>query len=460
MICLYFRDESERAHALVSISRRCRALDARLVFFGSRSACTRVRNSVRRLEPACMRGIGFRSLHVPRGRSRDTWNATIEAVRSALLEISALEGLVVAWIEGQVPPGAPAARDVLRRYHDSLREVAGGASPTVINAYRLAEVPEGAREALLEMSEAVISAKRVIQCCPSWLLVRRQTSDDVVPVTGFPGSPQDADLRATERLLSEKLVALGQLAAAVAHELVNPLSIVSSSLQYLHQRLSAANDAASDFTMTALQNVERMHGLLRNMLDGAAARKPPFRQVNLNETLSEVLRFVSAECARRSIHVEVSFDPSLPRPWVDPGGIGEIFLNLVKNALEALTESGDMLTVRTRATADRSQAVVEIEHNGPCIPEDVLRYLFRPFQTARRSGTGVWLYLSRQIAKIHRGDLDAENLPSGVRFTVVLPVDQWAERSEASGIEAGSFAAEARDDRQKGGDDGACPDCR
>lgn len=232
----------------------------------------------------------------------------------------------------------------------------------------------------------------------------------------------ESDAPATELLRSEKLVALGQLAAVVAHELGNPLSIISSSLQYLHERLVATGDPAGDFTMTALQNVDRMHGMLRSMLDFAAVKRPQLQEIDINGTLSDVIRFTSAECAQRSIVVDVSLEPMLPHVSADPTGITQICLNVIKNAFDALSASGGQLCVRSRADAQRTRVVVEIENDGPAIPDHAMAHLFRPFNTTKPSGTGLGLYISRQIARDHGGDLHAVNLPHGVRFSLSLPV--------------------------------------
>jgi signal transduction histidine kinase len=274
----------------------------------------------------------------------------------------------------------------------------------------------------METCDTVINAKLLLPQCPTWLLNRVAASDDEhTPAIGIPAYTVAADLHLTTSVQSEKLVALGQLAAGVAHELGNPLSIISSSLQYLHQRLAAANDPASDFTMTALTNVERMHGLLRSMLDFAAVKKPAFENVDLKEIISEVLRFTAAECARRGITVQVAFDPALPRTWVEPPGIKQIILNLVKNSLDALAQGGNTLEARTRMVAGAQ--TVEISNNGPSIPADVLPHLFRPFHTTKDGGTGLGLYLSRLIAQKHGGALEAQNLArGGVLFTLTLPV--------------------------------------
>lgn len=213
----------------------------------------------------------------------------------------------------------------------------------------------------------------------------------------------------------------GTLAAEIAHELRNALCVMSSSLQFLHRRLAAESDPAGDVAMTALQSLERMQGLLREMLECGGFGTPRFCCADLNELITEVLGMISSECARCGISVDVALDPSLPRVWVQTPRVRQILLNLVRNSLEAMVESGNVLMVRSRIAPDHGQAIVEIANNGPPIHPDVLRDLFRPFHTTKPDGTGLGLYLSRKIARDHGGDLAVENLRNGVRFALALP---------------------------------------
>jgi len=176
--------------------------------------------------------------------------------------------------------------------------------------------------------------------------------------------------------------------------------------------------------MAALTNVERMHGLLRSMLDFAAVKKPQLQTMDINRTVFEVLSFTSAEREQRAVLVDLCLEPVLPRVLADPAGITQICLNVIKNAFDALSVSGSKLTVRSRADPSRLRVIVEIENDGPAIAEEAMARIFRPFNTTKPSGTGLGLYVSRQIARDHGGDLGAQNFPGGVRFTLTLPAER------------------------------------
>jgi signal transduction histidine kinase len=446
VIWLAYQDEGERARALVSVARSCQRFDMRLVYLSSRAACEATRGAVWRLEAAPLPQLCFRCVDFPVGEPGDeaAWAKTIEVIRTALFETSATGNPIAAWIESPLPQKGALRTKPLLAYHEAMAALApispiSPISPVapgtpviaaIINAFQPKEVSARTLLAILDTPSVLISAKMAIPRCPAWLIAPGKS--DLAPAAGILASPPAPDPLFTPMFQAEKLAALGQLGAGVAHELGNPLSIISSSLQYLHQRLAAANDPATDFTMTALNNVERMHGLLRSMLDFAGAKKPRFERVDLKETISEVLRFTSVEFAQRNVVVEVSFDPFLPKTWADPFGAKQILLNLVKNALDAIVEGAVGHTLRIRTRRGPKRAIVEVENDGIAIPAHVLPNLFRPFYTTRDGGTGLGLYLSRQIAKDHGGELDVENLADGVRFTLTLPFDPRKEENRGA----------------------------
>ena len=426
MIWLNYHDERERAQALVSIARGCQWLDSRLVFLSTEEVCESTREAVWQIEAAPLPELSFRSINFPvdEQASDEAWAETIEIVKTALIETSGVGSPIVAWVESPLPRRGVERMGALRDYHEALTALAPRAV-TIVNAFRLTDISANALLTILDSPNILVSAKLTLPRCPSWMLSPKKS--DLAPTAGMAASDHNSE-SVFIPFHADKLANLGQIRAGFAHELGNPLSIISSSLQYLYQRLAANNDPASDFAMAALHNVERMHGILQSMLDSAGSKKPHFEPLDLKEAISEVLRFTSGEFAQRGIAVEVSFDPVLPKAWGDPFGVKQILLNLVKNALDAITEGGGGNTIRLRTRMDaRRRAIMEVENNGAAIPANVLPNLFRPFYTTRNGGTGLGLYLSRQIAEGHGGELSAENLPGGVRFTLTLPLDLQKE---------------------------------
>lgn len=414
MIGLHYTDEDERDQALASIGRRCQSLGAPLVFFGREEACLAAREGLRRQDPRAVEAVRFCRLSLPVHGDGAGWAES--AAQAVGEEWRVAGGPFIAWADSTPPALGPLLVAAMRERH----EASGGAGATVIQGFARSDL-RGASVAA--DARIMVSAEVVIPRCPAWFIGPRLARADEPATSSLLHAPPSGTA-ASDSARSEKLVALGQLAAVVAHELGNPLSIISSSLQYLHERLSASGDPAGDFTLTALHNVDRMHGLLRSMLDFAALKKPQIEEMNVNRTIFEVVQFTSGECAKRGIQIDLSLEPALPGVSADPAGITQIFLNVIKNALEALSISGSRLAVRSRTSPERDAVFVDIENDGPAIPEDTMAVLFRPFHTTKQGGTGLGLHISRQIARDHRGDLAAQNVDGGVRLTLTLPASR------------------------------------
>ena len=455
IIGIHHRQGVDRAKALLGVARQCRALGRPLLVFSDTIIDAHTREALAHLgaKPDELEAIRFRCC----GESDDSasssaWDSDAMSRVAALVFGDAPDaGGAVGWLDWS---GASIDRELvvrLRRTYEARSVGTEGPQPTLFASYHRSEISACAMATLVGATDALLAAETIYPQCPAWLLnllpfdpVRSLSDTARFPRVGDSNEESEAsentvdcqhvedsqhESGSTDAIESpmsqtERLAALGQVAAGAAHELGNPLAIISSSLQYLHQTLDTSKDPARDFTTIALQNVDRMHDLLRSMLDFAVAKKPEAIHVDLNDALMEVLRFLAVECSRRSVLLETSFESALPEIWGDRGGIKQVFLNLTKNALDALAEQGDRLVVRTRQTADCSAVHVEFENNGPRIPDEVVPKLFRPFQTTKATGIGLGLYLSRQIARENGGDLEAKNLGNGVRFRVILPVDR------------------------------------
>lgn len=414
-LCLFHRDERQRDEALLTVARYCRVLGSRLVFAGTEAACERARRSLRELDAEVASQIAFRSAAPAPDEDEPTGGAP-----------SGARGPIVAWIELPTLGAADAIGAAIRQQLRAFGFL-DAAALAAIGAVPLADVSEAKLQRLLDANVTLVHAAAVAHRCPPSLIGHLQGAR---LLTGMEPTAADAgsgpDLERDDLSRHERLVATGQMAAELAHELGNALSIISSSLQYLHQHL-AAGDPISDFTSVALDNVERMDSLLRGMLNLSAVKRSELKEANLNLLISETLRFTAGPCAQRGVAVDVSFAPDFPPLRLDPQGIRHLVLNLVKNSLEALAgHQGGSITVRTRVDAERAAGRMEIENNGPPIPDDVLPHVFRPFFTTKDGGTGLGLYLCRRIAKEHRGTIDVRNLEGGVCFTVTFPFERPA----------------------------------
>jgi two-component system nitrogen regulation sensor histidine kinase GlnL len=230
---------------------------------------------------------------------------------------------------------------------------------------------------------------------------------------------------------------LAAVAAGLAHEIKNPLGGIKGAAQLLAEELVQSDDARR-FTTLITREVDRVSALLEQLLE--LTRPPHMRlaAVNVHRVLNEVLTLERA-AGDDALTVRLVFDPSLPELMADEAQIRQVFLNLVKNAIEAMARAGT-LTVTTRmetdfhvrhAARDRGQFLsVDIEDTGPGIaPEDCAR-IFAPFFTTKTSGTGLGLAVSERLVTQHGGTIAVDSEPGrGTRVRVRLPV-AVAERRE------------------------------
>jgi two-component system nitrogen regulation sensor histidine kinase GlnL len=232
----------------------------------------------------------------------------------------------------------------------------------------------------------------------------------------------------------ERGVRVGELAAVaagLAHEIKNPLGGIKGAAQLLAEEL-AADTNVGRFTSLITREVDRVSALLEQLLELTRPPRLKLAAVNVHRLLKEVLTLERAAASAEALTVRLSFDPSLPDVWADEAQLRQVFLNLVKNALEAMERAGT-LTISTRMETDfhlrnpgreRGQFLsVEIEDTGPGIaPEDCER-IFAPFFTTKASGTGLGLAVSQRLVRQHGGLIHVESTPGrGTRFRVSLKI--------------------------------------
>ena len=224
---------------------------------------------------------------------------------------------------------------------------------------------------------------------------------------------------------------ISAMAALLAHEIKNPLSGVRGAAQLLEQSVSGDD---KQLTRLIIEETDRVVSLIDRMeaftgdteFDG---RRP----VNIHEVLERVLTLAKAGFAGHVRFIE-TYDPSLPPVHGNKDRLIQIFLNLVKNAAEAVPEEGGEITVATAYqhgvrlqapggdTPMQLPLVVTIQDNGPGIPDDLRRHIFDPFVTTKQGGTGLGLPLVAKLIGDHGGVIDLDSRPQRTIFRIMLPI--------------------------------------
>ena len=220
----------------------------------------------------------------------------------------------------------------------------------------------------------------------------------------------------------DRLSTLGLLTSGVAHDLNNPLAVISAHAQILARR--APDEATAGQLREILEAVERCRRIAADLL-GFARRHPAEREpVDVGEVLRATLALRRRDLEVRGIRAVVSIPEALPAVTADAHQLQQVFLNLVVNAEQALRERGSMLEVSAWVDRDRESLSVRVLNDGPPIPADALPSIFDPFFTTkpRDEGTGLGLAICRRIVQEHGGEITVATGPEGTAFTIRLPV--------------------------------------
>jgi PAS domain S-box-containing protein len=219
---------------------------------------------------------------------------------------------------------------------------------------------------------------------------------------------------------SERLAATGRLAAGIAHEISNPLQAMLSQVHAAQRKLSERQDPADNLQVIG-EGIERLRHVVGSMLDLHRTPAAPQMAVNLNDTIEKVLALVRQQTTEHSVRVRTELALNLPAVTGSPQEIQQVLLNLALNAIEAMPEGGD-LTFGTRDAGE--SVVVTVRDTGVGIPADHLPQIFEPFFTFKPSGTGtgLGLYLSKNIMDLHHGTIAVESgKGKGACFTLNFP---------------------------------------
>ncbi|MFP4528661.1 MAG: two-component system sensor histidine kinase NtrB [Candidatus Kapaibacterium sp.] len=233
----------------------------------------------------------------------------------------------------------------------------------------------------------------------------------------------------TDKLVfADKLVMLGQMSASVSHEIRNPLAAVNLNLQILQRNIP---ETAKEFSYIklALEGAERISRTVERTLNYSSPSLPDIHAVSLNNIVQAALNMLKGWIKRKEIKIDLQFDKDLPRVAIDGKQIQQVFMNLIRNAVDSITTRGTV-TIKSytesfaRRGAERRYAVVAVCDDGCGISPEDLTKIFNPFFTRKSDGTGLGLPITQRILHYHNGIIDVEsNLGEGTTFYVKLPVN-------------------------------------
>jgi signal transduction histidine kinase len=224
---------------------------------------------------------------------------------------------------------------------------------------------------------------------------------------------------------SEKLVTLGTMVSGVAHELNNPLSNIYSSCQILQEEIHECDCTYTHEMLTQIASeIERAKTMVQSLLE--FSRKTDFKRKPylLKDLIEDTIRLIHGDLPAR---VEIVADiPGTAVIFVDKQRMEQVFLNLIKNAVDAIPEEGKV-SIRTELKKEMNEMDIIFEDNGAGIEPEKLDKIFDPFFTTKDDGkgSGLGLFITREIIEDHRGTITVESTPArGTAFTITLPVKE------------------------------------
>ena len=278
------------------------------------------------------------------------------------------------------------------------------------------------RELSLELAEKSV----IINLSATPLFEDMQLTDLLVEL-----QPVDRHLRISkeEQLLAQQSTAR-MLVRGLAHEIKNPLGGLRGAAQLLDRELH--DPELKEYTEIIISESDRLQGLMDKML---GPNTPPNKTpVNIHETLERVRQLVLAETTER-VSIVQDYDPSIPAIKADRNMIIQVFLNIIRNAVQAVGSQGD-ITLKTRIcrqiTLGRKRyklaARIDVIDNGPGIKPDMMSQIFYPMITGRAEGTGLGLSIAQSLVNQHDGLIECNSIPGKTVFSIYLPLENGSEQ--------------------------------
>ncbi len=232
----------------------------------------------------------------------------------------------------------------------------------------------------------------------------------------------------------DRLAALGEMAAGLAHEIRNPLSSIKGAVQFLDPKKLPSEDG--EIMGVIVDEVNRLNSVVTQFLEYSRPLRSSFSAVDMNDVLTRTMKLLTGHEVPENIILQLELAPDLPQVRCDADQLKQVFINLALNAVEAMPKGGTLTisTAQPRAREWRfqddaprpmgDQVEIRFSDTGEGIPEDVRSHIFIPFYTTKKKGTGLGLAISQRIVKNHGGTVEVESRTGeGTQFILRLPTN-------------------------------------
>ncbi|MCD6292467.1 MAG: hypothetical protein J7M09_03295 [Deltaproteobacteria bacterium] len=233
---------------------------------------------------------------------------------------------------------------------------------------------------------------------------------------------------------SEKLVALGEMATSIAHEIKNPLVSIGGFARRLHKKIPDQSREKA-YSQIITKEIERLENIVNNVLSFSRPKSEIFEPQDLNQLIKETVDLFSRELKSQKISLELQLAPEMSMVECDGNQLKQVLINLLNNSIQAMsgtTSTNLQIRVRTSSYCDlkeqKEKALIEIEDNGTGIEKQFIHDIFNPFFTTKHDGTGLGLPICHRIILNHQGDIRIQNREdNGVKVTISLPFEHTVQ---------------------------------
>jgi signal transduction histidine kinase len=312
--------------------------------------------------------------------------------------------------------------------------------PSLIDEFRLHENGAEDRTEIILLKGGVPRTFDVnVSSVDSWsgqvdhrIIILRDVTERIRYLDGL-----EAEVEERTRLLrnAERMAAIGETAAMVGHDLRNPLQVIVGSLSFIKRRLGSLSEKAEqpefeqigDLVDMVSRQTGYMNKIVSDLQDFAKPIVPAYDDVDLEELMNDMMPAIEVP---DNVAISIAFDEGLPTVWADGGLLRRVFTNLVTNAIQAMTEGGDL---KIEGHALGGEINISIEDTGVGISEEAQANLFKPLITTKAKGMGLGLPVCKRMVEVHKGRIEVESeVGVGTTFTVRLPIGAGERKVEVA----------------------------